>query len=247
MSIKIVVISLAHRHDRRKETIDGMQNNNLDFVFLDATDISKYNSIFSTNFSSSKHAIWHSHVLVYEKLLLSEDNWIAVLEDDISYDRSNLLSIENLQKCSNALRAINSNLCMVQFGFNFEPGTSFRQFYSDIFYSIFRFRRYDFKDLNRLRHDLGSLNLFRLSKGLSREKAFSFVVKGHQRGTHYYLINRKLAVLAIEYFYQNFANLEIPPIDIFFSQIAQEAADFLIVRPSLPFAHQSTSESDNKY
>lgn len=218
----------------------------LPFQFLDASNVSDYNNLFSTNFTTSKHAIWYSHIRAYEKLLNSDDNWVLIFEDDIDFN-SKFVSLKFLSKRLKSIEKLSPHISLIQLGFNYEAALSYREYISNAFYFLFRFRRYDFKNLVELETRLGFTKLFRSSMLISNRWRFSFLVKGHLRGTHYYVINRKLAEYTAKYFYENSRNHSVPAIDMFFNALADETHTHLILRPSRTFAQQSASKSDNKY
>jgi GR25 family glycosyltransferase involved in LPS biosynthesis len=244
MTLPVYVVSLQYRIDRRKAMFDGLTALSLDFTFVDAFDIKNYNKAFETNFEVSKHAIWRSHVLAYENFLTSNSQWGVILEDDIDFSNSVLLSQMQLKTLTDAITEKTIEIDMFQFGYNSDKAETFRQLISDLFFSAFRFRRYDWPDLFSLLKKQGPGKLILLSLLISMPSKRVLLLRGHsERGTHYYLINRSLATSLTEYFYQNSRSDDLMPLDTYLHKLSFSSHE--IVRPSIAFALQSNSISDN--
>lgn len=245
-SLPTYVISLPFRSDRRKAMSEGLTALDIDFVFVDAVDIQFYNKTFDTNFVFSKHAIWRSHVLAYEDFLRSNFCWAVILEDDIDFANSVLLSEAQLDKVVKNIVRDSIKIDMFQFGYNSDKSESLRQQISDWFFTIFRFRRYEWRDMSALLRKVGLFNFFSLSQSISIPSHKVLALKHHsERGCHYYLINRSLATHLVEYFYGSTNVEELLPIDTYLHWLSTYSKNYEIIRPSKSFAVQSDSKSSN--
>lgn len=245
-SLPTYVISLPFRSDRREAMSDGLSALNLNFVFVDAVDIHSYNKSFGTDFEISKHAIWRSHVLAYEDFLASNSQWAVIFEDDIDFSKSTLLNGIQLENLTKILFSKSIKIEMLQFGYNSDKVKSIRQQISDGFFSIFRFRRYDWHDLSSLLLKLGLRNFISLSRSISIPSVRVLPLSRHsERGCQYYLINRSLAAHLIDYFYLKSHALDLMPIDTYLHWLSTTLTNYEIIRPSQTFAVQSESISNN--
>lgn len=246
MSLPTYVISLPFRSDRRKTMSEGLSALNINFVFVDAVDIQVYNKTFHTNFDISKHAIWRSHVLAYEDFLRSNSCWAVILEDDIDFTDSILLTAAQLDKVVKNIARDSIKIDMFQLGYNSDKLDSFRQEVSDWFFSIFRFRRYEWSEIGALLSKVGLLKFIRLSQSISLASHKVLPLRHHsERGSHYYFINRAMATHLVTYFYESTMAEDLMPIDTYLHWLSTSSSNYEIIRPSKAFAVQSGSNSNN--
>lgn len=240
------VISLLSRLDRRTVMEKGLSKLSINFKFIDAIDVENYNKRFDTNFIISKNAIWCSHVLAYEDFLSTSFEWAIIMEDDIDFENSSLLSEAEILNFVQKLTKNSLQIDMIQFGYNDEKSNSVRQKMSDLFFEIFKFRRYETGDLIRSITELKFRKFLLLSCALSSAPRKVLALNRHsERGCHYYLVNRALASHMVDYFYERSRDVDLIPIDTYLHSLSKTHPIFKIIRPSSPLAIQSQSPSSN--
>jgi len=181
-----LVISLPERVDRREHILENFKRIGHEFLFVNG----KRPSDMPSNMQSTAIAIWAAHVSALETFLLTESDYVLVLEDDVYLQ--NELAGKFISSLDSIGQLVQGDFSILQLGtVDFVNSNRLRALASKVYFMIFGYYRYDKHDLIRMQRYLGSDD-FKKSKliltnclGIDCLPLFGFKI-----GSQAYIINR---------------------------------------------------------
>ena len=181
-----LVISLPERLDRREHIMTNFQRIGHEFLFVNG----KRPSDMPPNMQSTAIAIWATHVSALESFLLTESDYVLVLEDDV-YLQNELADkvISNLDSIGQLLQ---KNFSILQLGtMDFVNSNRLRALASKMYFIIFGHHRYDKHDLIRMQRYLDSDNFKKVELALTSSLGIRCLpLLGFKIGAQAYIISR---------------------------------------------------------
>lgn len=185
-----LVISLPERLDRREHILENFRRIGHEFLFVNG----KRPPDMPANMQSTAIAIWASHVSALETFLLTQADYVLILEDDV-YLQSELAEkvISNLDSIGQLLQ---ENFSILQLGtMDFVNSNRLRALASKTHFMIFGYHRFDKPDLIRMQKYLGSDGFWKLERALTNFLGIRCLpLLGFKIGAQAYIINRSGAV-----------------------------------------------------
>jgi len=240
-----LVISLPERVDRREHIVKNFKRIGHEFLFVNG----KRPSDMPSNMQSTAIAIWATHVSALETFLLTESDYVLVLEDDVYLQ--NEFTDKVISSLDSIGQLVQENFSILQLGtMDFVNSNLIRALASKMYFVIFGYHRYDKHDLIRMQKYLGKDGFRKLELTLTNSLGIRCLpLLGFKVGAQAYIINRSGAEEIVRDFKArtDWDRDSIFGIDTWLENLSHGASlDLKVVRASRQLLVQRDTPSDNK-